>query len=263
MSALAALVALIATDAHFETRAEARLETRARTSTTNDLAASSNSAAGDAEVTPSLLGSIDNLGGRIALRYAPTFRVREPYSDTTRRTEFNNTQTLEASWSREGRPRFYLLESFYQGRVDLATQPNATVMQFGGYSQVNVDVNGGVVSPLSKLINLDTSVGFNFGSGLDKGSRGIIPAQRAWRSKARLEAQLTRVDWLVAETEGRYAQFPGRAINVGTGTTAAGWKRQLLSTTFLELGVLGGLLYDSAPPPLASPLSGAGGGYAL
>src|SRR6476659_2724537 len=112
MVILAAVVALVATDARFEGRADARLETRARTSTGGDISGP-NSAAGDAEITPSLYGAMDNLGGHLALRYAPSLRFREPYAGFSR-YEWNNTQTLEASWAREGRPRFYLLESFYQ-----------------------------------------------------------------------------------------------------------------------------------------------------
>src|SRR5262245_52057196 len=128
MLALASLAALLLGNVHLEGRAEARVETRARTATAAD---ATDTAAGDAEVTPSLFGSLENLGGRISLLYAPTVRMREPYVppsvDPTgiqrgRRTEFNQRQTLDMQWAREGRPRPYLLESFYWGRSDLAAQ---------------------------------------------------------------------------------------------------------------------------------------------
>src|SRR6185436_1995649 len=176
------IVAFALQDARFEGRAEAKLETRARTATGADIPDSA--VAGDAEVTPVLFGAVDNLGGRIALRYGPTFRVREPYTDPRptlsgtlqggRRSEINNTQTLEASWQREGRPRFYLLENFYQGTVDLASQAATTTTLPTGatvigrqINQLSIDVNGGVASPLSKLTTLDTSAGFFYGTGLD------------------------------------------------------------------------------------------------
>ena len=111
MIALAAALALLTGDVRLTGRASAQLETRARTSTGNDL---TDTAAGDAEVTPSLSGSLESLGGRIGAVYSPTLRVREPYFDSRvgddgvlrgRRSEFNHRQTLEMQWAREGRAR--------------------------------------------------------------------------------------------------------------------------------------------------------------
>src|SRR5437870_460250 len=147
MVALAAALALLTGDVRLEGQASARLETSARTATGNDL---TDSAAGDAEVTPTLSGSLENLGGRIAAIYSPTFRVREPYFDSQigddgvlrgRRTEFNHRQTLEMQWAREGRPRPYLIESFYNGRSDLAVQRGTTVpaFQLGQITEATVD----------------------------------------------------------------------------------------------------------------------------
>ncbi|MBK7862779.1 MAG: hypothetical protein IPJ65_30050 [Archangiaceae bacterium] len=245
MIALAAAVALVAAQAHYEVRADARLETRARTATFADVGGQ-NGAAGDAEVTPSLFGAVDNLGGHIALRYAPTLRVREPYNGL-RRYEFNNNQTLEANWSREGRPRLYLLEQFNQGRVDLATQTVSTPFQSGVVSQLSIDVGGGIVWPIGKLVSLDTSAGFNYGTGLDTFSLGFLPAQRSWRSGAKLEAQVSRVDWLIGAVDGNHTLFPGIGSNFTTGDAAARWKRQLLSSTALELGLLVGLITGYVP----------------
>lgn len=258
---LAAAVALVASQARFEGRADARLETRARTATGADTLGA-NSAAGDAEVTPSLWGRVDNKGGRISVRYAPTFRVREPYIGF-RRTELNHNQLLEMRWAREGRPEFYLLENFYQGRVDLATQTARGAVpgfQTDIVEQLSVDLNGGVISPLSKLVKLDTSAGYFFGTGMDTFSRGFVPAQRAWRTRAELEAQLTALDTLIGGVEGTYAMFPGRDSRDSVGNTHARWRRQLLTTTRLELGLLMGYVYVHDPalpnPDFAAPAPG-------
>jgi hypothetical protein len=265
MVMLAAAVALVATDAHFEGRADARLETRARTSTYAD-ASGPNSAAADAEVTPTFFGSMENLGGRLALSYSPSLRFREPYENFSR-YEFNNTQTLEADWSREGRPRFYLLETFYQGRVDLATQPVATPFRVGVVNQASIDVNAGVVWPLSKRVSLDTSAGFNFGAGLDSYSLTYMPAQRAWRSRARLESLLSGVDSLIGTFEGNHTDFPGIGSTFTTGSIDARWRRQLLATTTLDLGLLAGIISGHVPQsdivPAATLLTVVPGGDAV
>jgi len=266
MVALAAALALLTGDVRLEGRASAQLETRARTSTGNDV---TDTAAGDAEVTPTLSGSLENLGGRIAALYSPTFRVREPYFDPRlgddgvlrgRRTEFNHRQTLELEWRREGRPRPYLLETFYNGRTDLAVQRGTTAPAFtlGQISEATIDVNGGVQWPLSRLLSLDTSAGFNYSTGLDARSINVLPTQRAWRTRARLDATLTALDTLIAQLDGQHSAFPGLQATASAASGAVRWRHQLVRPTALELGALMGLVYGTwvDQPAVLSPTPG-------
>ncbi|MBL8956699.1 MAG: hypothetical protein JNK82_38350 [Myxococcaceae bacterium] len=267
MIALAAVVAVLTGDVRLEGQASARLETRARTSTGNDL---TSTAAGDAEVTPTLSGSIENLGGRIQLIYSPTFRVREPYYDPRvinpsapgmacdkeqiesgacitagRRPEFNQRQTLDMQWSREGKPRLYLLENFYYGRTDLAVQRSTTAATFrlGQISEATIDVNGGIVFPLGRLVSLDTSAGFNYSAGLDRDSIRVLPSQRAWRTRAKLDAQLSTLDVLSGVVDAQYSAFPGLQSESTIAAAAVRWRRQLVRPTAVEVGALMGVVY--------------------
>lgn len=290
MIALAAAAALVLTDARFTGTASARMETRARTATQADsLAAQNANAASDAEVTPSLFGAVDNLGGRLALSYSPTIRMREYYSNEVsvqgaayRRTEVNHSQAFEARWSREGRPSPYLLESLYIGRVDLAAgrdnstgstgagappttggDPNAPAggttspvgFNTGQIYQTSFDLNGGVLWPLNRVMQLDTSVGYNYSSGLDQGARLVLPTQQSYRTQARLDYQLTPVDMLITQVDGRHSNFPGEQARFTIANAAQRWRRQIIASTALELGVLVGAFYSSylQPPPVGTP----------
>ena len=250
MMFLAAAAALVLTDARFEGRASARLETRARTATAADSdTANSAGGAGDAEVTPTLFGAVDNLGGRLAISYAPTARVREWYLGSGSRSELNHQQAFEARWRREGRPSPYLLQNFYYGRVDLAAQRSAQGFNLGQVSQATFDVNGGVEWPLTKLLMLDTSAGYTFGAGIgDDVARNRLPTQRAYRGRAALTAQVSAVDRLITQTDVVYSEFPGLISNSTYGTAQQRWRRQLLVSTGLELGVLVGAIYISSLP---------------
>ena len=260
MIVLAAAAALVLTDARFEGRASARLETRARTATGADSQTSQAAGgAGDAEITPTLFGAMDNLGGRLALSYAPTARVREFYLGSGSRSELNHTQAFEARWRREGRPSPYLLQNFYHGRVDLAAQRTAVNFNLGQIQQVSFDVNGGVEWPLTKLMMLDTSAGYTFGTGIGDGSdegalraRSVLPTVRTYRGRSRLAAQVTAVDTLTTVGEVTYSEFPGLISTSTFGTVAERWRRQLLVSTGLELGVLVGGIYTSFLPGVAT-----------
>lgn len=275
MIVLAAAAALVCSQARFEGRASAQLETRARTATGADAATGGEvpTAAADAEVTTMLFGAVNNLGGRVALSYSPTVRMRQPYLNETvdtrggRRTELNHSQSFEARWRREGRPSPYLLQNFYFGRVDLAAQRTALAFSTGQVSQVMVDVNGGVEWPLTKLLMLDTNFGYTFGTGIADSSadgseqaraesaanaRRVLPTTRAYRGRTRLAAQVSAVDVLTTQGEVTYTEFPGLISTSTFGTVAERWRRQLLTTTFLELGVLVGGIYSSYLPGIAT-----------
>ncbi len=272
MVALAAALALLTGDVRLEGQASARLETRARTATGNDL---TDTAAGDAEVTPSLSGSLENLGGRISLSYSPTLRVREPYFQTQidqdtgvargRRTEFNNRQSLELQWSREGRPRPYLLETFYQGRSDLAVQRGTTAptFQLGQISEATVDVNGGVQWPLSRLLSLDTSAGFNYSTGTDSRSIAVLPEQQAWRTRAVFDATLSGLDRLYGQFDAQHSRFPGLQTTATVGSAAVRWRHQVLRPTSFELGALMGVVYGTWGDQPAAIAPTPGGDAAL
>ncbi len=283
MIALAAAAALVLTDARFTGTASARVESRARTATGADsTSAQGAGAASDAEVTPSLFGAVDNLGGRIALSYSPTIRMREYYSNESyqvgdqqygyRRTEVNHSQSFEARWSREGRPSPYLLENLYIGRVDLAagrstgdvtavpppptggdsTVPggvNAVGFTTGQIYQTSLDFNGGVLWPLNRVMQLDTSVGYNYSSGLDQGARLVLPTQQSYRTQARLDYQLTPVDMLITQVDGRHSNFPGEQAMFTIANAAQRWRRQIIASTALELGLLVGAFYSSYLQP--------------
>lgn len=259
MVLLAAAVALLAGQARFEGQASARLETRAR----GYQDPSQGSAAVDAELTPLLAGAVENLGGRVLLGYAPTVRVREPYSDTNRSAEFNQRQFLFATWSREGRPRPYLNESFYFGLIDLrqlalvnldgtgVPAPNMIPLQnpngVNFARETSLDVNGGVVWPLGRLTQLDTSAGVFYGGGSDELSRLYLPQQISGRARVRLDHQYSPVTTLGLQAQAQYARFPGLAAFT-LGDVTARWRRLVLGTTTFELGLGVGVVAGHASP---------------
>jgi hypothetical protein len=282
---LVALVALTTAQTRYGVQAQASLETRARSKVTGDTPSAA--AAGDAQVSPSLQAGLESGGGRLLVGYAPILRVREPYA-STRRWEFNQRQFLFAQWSREARPRPYLVESFYYGLIDMAslfgsfaqgtgTAPGGVIPNLGAPTQgpvplqnielgrakeIFLDVAGGVAWPLSRTVTLDTSGGFFYGGGVDTPSRWVLPEQFAGRGQARLEGQLSEVTTLLGTLGGSYARFLRAAdrepMAQFTLVDLTGrLRRQLLVTTQLELGVGGAVVAGYAGAQQRLGFSGA------
>ncbi len=274
MLALAAALSLVAGQtADFDLQAAIRLDARARTAGLGD--PPNVPVAFDVEATPLLAGSMEKGAGRILLTYSPTFRLRDPFS-TERAGEVYQSEYLFMQWFRPGHPRPYLGQSFSFGVVDLSTLfypsespgvafpgstipggpisgPMAPTQQplldpipvLGTLKQLYFDINGGVAWPLGRNVTLDTSVGFTYGGGADYVSQTLLPIELNARGRAQLEVRLSAIDVLTTRVDFIEVQFsrPPTVLAVFSELDVTErYHRQLLATTFVELGVgVGGI----------------------
>jgi hypothetical protein len=217
----------------------------------------------DLTATPSLAASVERMGGRVLLSYAPTFNVRSFY-DSYRRVEANQVEFLFMQWYREGRPRPYLNQSLSFGTVDWATifvpgevqgsafpggtipggtpggvtpttsspllsQPNFK----GTLNQIYFDANGGVSWPLSKTVMLDTNGGGTYASGTDTQSIVYLPTMALARGRAQLDDMIDPIDRLSARAELTYVTFSRAPTTLSIFTevdATARWRRQVTPT---------------------------------
>jgi hypothetical protein len=252
---LTALSLLVAAQVRLDGQAAVRLETRGRTATLAD--SPGYGLAGDAEVTPSLKGTLRGGGSYFLLAYAPTARVREPYA-ATRRWELNHSQSLYAQWYREGRPRPYLNESFYFGQLDIATlygraepvgpdvpppgaQPVQTALLGSMVREMTLDTTAGVAWPIGKNVTLDTSGSFIWGGGVDAPSRNVLPEQYSGKGSAKLESRLSDVNAVLAQLDGQHVVFLQAADSqpmsrFTLSDFAMRWRRRFLPELALIVG---------------------------
>lgn len=199
--------------------------------------------AADAEVTPSLRFALSSRTFELALGYAPTLRMIEPYAG--RSFEHFHRAHLDATTRLSRGRRLFLTQTFGYGFLDYAslTAPGAPsegpapvqpLPELRGLRTLELDTSAGLELAPARGVGVLLSAGFFHGGGADAPSRRTLPLQQSPRAGIRVTQALSRTDALTGALQVRHAVFSNER-SASVAELSGEWGRRFARHTRSEL----------------------------